>query len=463
MKKLAIALTGLTFFQFGLAQTQQTTAPQSYDLEAIYQLAAENNATYLAAQSTFDAAREAAPIAFGSLLPSINTGYDIGYTKNTGSSERETLNQTIGLTANQTLFNWSIWEVFSQSQYQVKADTIAFAQAQQDLVLNTAQVYFNVLQAQENLEYANANEKWNKELLTQTEQKFQSGLATQTDVQTIKAQYQTSVAQKVQAQSNLVTAFAQLEKLTGKNIAAIDNLKDGFPFDNPNPNNVDNWLQTAMKQNLAIIRSKYIQQAADAGVGITVGNFLPNANLSASISRLYNKNYNASSSSNGNSSSIGATANWNLLRGGSDYATYKQSKFLNDAAKFGVLEAERAVQADINITFNQVVTDVLLVQAYHQAVIAAQASVDDMKAGYEVGTQTIVDLLQQQQILFQAQQDYADAKFRYINDLLLLKQVAGNLVYQDIEMINPWLSNTALTDEPTAEQQQPTIPTSQNA
>lgn len=459
MKKIALALTSITFIQFGFAQTQATQAPQSYNLDAIYQLAAENNATYLAAQSTFDAARQTAPIAFGALLPSVNAGYSIGYTRNYGGSQNETLNQNIGLTANQLLFNWSTWEVFSQAQYQTKADAIAFAQAQQDLILNTAQVYFNVLQAQENLDYANANEQWNKELLSQTEQKFQSGLATQTDVQTIKAQYQTSVAQQVQAKSDLITAFANLEKLTGKNIAAVDSLKDGFPFDNPTPNDVNDWIATAMKQNLEIIRSQYIQQAADAGVGVTFGTFLPNASLSASIARLYDKNYNTSTNTNGNRSTIGATANWNLLNGGSDYASYKQSKFLNQAAQFGVLEAQRAVQADINITFNQVVTDVSLVQAYHQAVIAAQASVDDMKAGYEVGTQTIVDLLQQQQILFQAQQNYADAKFRYINDLLLLKKVAGNLIYDDIQIINPWLSNTSLTDEPSAEQNQSAITT----
>jgi outer membrane protein len=64
---------------------------------------------------------------------------------------------------------------------------------------------------------------------------------------------------------------------------------------------------------------------------------------------------------------------------------------------------------------------------------------DATQAGYEVGTRTIVDVLQSQSSVFDAQRNYAQARYKYVVSSLQLKQAAGVLKVSDVEEINRWL------------------------
>ena len=84
-------------------------------------------------------------------------------------------------------------------------------------------------------------------------------------------------------------------------------------------------------------------------------------------------------------------------------------------------------------------SDISQVKALRQAVISGESSLQATRAAYEVGTRTIVDLLTEQSNLFDSQQQYADAIFKYITDSLELKFQAGILTANDIRGINKWL------------------------
>jgi len=87
----------------------------------------------------------------------------------------------------------------------------------------------------------------------------------------------------------------------------------------------------------------------------------------------------------------------------------------------------------------QVLTDAARISARAQAITSAQSALDATQAGYEVGTRNIVDVLISQRTLYQAQRDYANARFDYINSMLRLKEVAGQLSPGDVEQLNRWL------------------------
>ena len=428
--------------------------PQSREnLSKVYQLAKANNGAYMAAEATFKSSQENVPIALGALLPNVTLGYvaQENYTSAPGTvsttdstttgpeKDKTYLTQSPSITATQALFNWSTWRGYTYAVFQAKADAITFAEAQQSLILTTAQDYFSILQEQDNLAYAKANESWNKELLNQIEEKYKVGLSAITDVQATKAQYEQAVATTVQAENNLATAYATMMQLTGKKISAIQNLSDQFPFDKPTPDNMQSWLKIALEQNLNLVQSQYLLQASKSSVSQAWGLFMPSASLNANASRALNYQGPANTASS-NTAYANVTLAWNVLNGGTDYATLKQANFNQSTAKFNLLEAQRETESALKTAYLNVMTDISQVEAYRQAVISAQASVEAMKASYEVGTNTIVDLLNQQQQLFDAQQQFSQSKYAYINDLLVLKQTAGVLSYQDIAAINQWLS-----------------------
>ena len=90
-------------------------------------------------------------------------------------------------------------------------------------------------------------------------------------------------------------------------------------------------------------------------------------------------------------------------------------------------------------TFRGTQASILEVQAREQAVVSAQSALEATEAGFEVGTRTIVDVLQSQRQLFQAQRDYSQARHDYILNRLRLEQAAGVLELNDIQGVNALL------------------------
>ena len=89
------------------------------------------------------------------------------------------------------------------------------------------------------------------------------------------------------------------------------------------------------------------------------------------------------------------------------------------------------------------VAGVTEVEARRLAVVSAQSALDASQVGLEVGTRTVLDVLQNQRTLFQAQVDYSEAKYRFLQNRLLLEQAAGTLDGTDVQDINRLLTADA--------------------
>ena len=80
------------------------------------------------------------------------------------------------------------------------------------------------------------------------------------------------------------------------------------------------------------------------------------------------------------------------------------------------------------------------VKALKQAVVSSEAALEATKVGFDVGTRTAVDLVVSQRTTSEARRNYSQSKYDYIIDTLSLKQAAGNLTTEDLELINDWLT-----------------------
>ncbi|MCB1599364.1 MAG: TolC family protein, partial [Xanthomonadales bacterium] len=110
-----------------------------------------------------------------------------------------------------------------------------------------------------------------------------------------------------------------------------------------------------------------------------------------------------------------------------------------DAAADRYEQEKRAVTRSTRNAFRAVAAGISEVEARKQAQISAQSALDATQAGFEVGTRTIVDVLISQQVLFQAQRDYARARHDYLLNSLRLKQAAGTITVADLQAVNALL------------------------
>ena len=86
-----------------------------------------------------------------------------------------------------------------------------------------------------------------------------------------------------------------------------------------------------------------------------------------------------------------------------------------------------------------VISGISRVNAFEQAVISSNKALEATQAGFEVGTRTIVDVLNSQRDLLRAKQSLYQARYDYILNGLRLKQAAGSLSATDIEGVNTYL------------------------
>ncbi|MDF2529448.1 MAG: type secretion protein TolC [Gammaproteobacteria bacterium] len=430
-----------------LISTLSLMATSSYatDLVEVYQQAAAHNATYQSALATYQAAKYGVPISRAALLPavSLSANTTANYEDPNAVNHYNTHGYTLTLT--QPIFDFGDWKAYTQAEYTLKQAAVTYAQAQQTLIMSVASSYFAVLEAQDQLRYAQKNETSLKEQMNQTEQQYKVGLKALTDVESTRASYESAIASTISAQNDLHNSIEALTVVTGQPEGDLAPLESNFPLIKPQPSNSDTWVQFGLQHNLDLESAELEAQIeklgidiAKAGTAATPG-YLPTVTGTGT----YGTNKD-NSNTNGNvttaSASLGVT--WDLFNSGETYATVKQADYTYQASAATLEETRRSTISSVRQSYLNILSDISQVQALNQAVISGESSLNATRQAYLVGTRTIVDVLTQQSNLFQSQQEYATAIYTYINDSLSLKQNAGTLNQQDIAAINQWLVHT---------------------
>ena len=422
---------------------KQKKSDSKYNLFEIYELAYKNNNRFQAEVARFQAQEKSIPISLGALLPSVTATYN--YAENysnpavfTESKEYRTFGPE--LNASQILFDWSAWKTYTASQYTLKANAIVLAQAQQKLMTNTVAHYFSVLRNKELLKVSLASLKWNKKLFHQTEKKYNAHLASITDWQSAKANYEQAKAQVAHDKSKLKTAILNLKRLTTIKIEAIENLKPNIPLIIPKPKDPEAWAQLANKGNLKVVQNEFLLQVAKEHISMAWGEFLPTLAAVGSLSKI--TSFQNLEPLQPTTSSVGIKASWSLINGGSDYATLEEKELMSEQAKFTLEQSKLTAESTIQEIYFNIETDIEMIKAFRSAIKAGRYAVKTMKSQYEVGTSTIVDLLNQQHKYVKSQYQLTETIYQYINNLISLKKQAGILTLEDVKKINAWLEKS---------------------
>ncbi|MAS25659.1 MAG: hypothetical protein CMI08_04445 [Oceanospirillaceae bacterium] len=422
------------------------------DLSTIYQQAASNDAEIAAARAIREANSYNVTIARGALLPQAQ----ISYSQTSISSEADSIDLVSGgyvktdkdydlssleVSASQTLFNLNSWYTYQAAVSGDDAAGLQLQLAEQQLLLRTAQAYFNVLRAQDNLSTAQAEEKAVKRSLEQTKQRFEVGLIAITDVHEAQAGYDLSYVNLLGQEAALDISYEALEQLTGQRFEDVSPLKADVAMEMPQPANAADWVQSGLDKYAGVL----IAEASKDGVRLqrnaARSNHLPSVSLFGSYTDADQAPFVGDDPTDSTVTAIGVKISMPLLAGGSLYGQSKQSALNYAAADYQLEKQRRDVKQNIRSLFRQVQTDTLNIKARKQAITSAQSALEATQTGYKVGTRNIVEVLNAQKNLFSAQRDYANARYDYIINLLSLKFYAGTLNEGDIQTLNSWLAS----------------------
>jgi outer membrane protein len=418
----------------------------------IYNEALENDPTFKAAEYSYLADKEIVVQGRAALLPSItlsgSTNWNEYYQDDVLQQEYNSFSKSARVS--QPLFRLDTWFNFKRSKSLTNAAEAEFAYEQQNLILRTAELYFGVLRAIDNLNAAISEEKAIKKQLDQAQQRYEVGLSAITGVQEAQLAYDLSKAARINNEGNLFSAREALNALIGREIFSLDELGENLQISSPFPNSKEDWVNLALKNNYQLKASYLRKDAAKSNARSAASNHLPKIDIVGSGSDSETNQFNYEGFSiNGQGIPVPAvTGRRNyaiqlsvpIFQGGAVSSRRKQAYSQYNQADENTLFTERRIIQEVRSQFSNVNTLVASVNAQKQAVISATSALEATQVGYKVGTRNVVDLLQAEKNLYSAEKNLANAKYDYILANLRLALAAGTIDPGDIIEINNLLN-----------------------
>ena len=422
-----------------------TTNCIAADLLSVYGLAEKNDPSYLQELASYRATLESKPQAMSQLLPTVSLSadttrhdQDISSASAFGSAGEVNFNSRgYTLSVSQPVFRRDRFIALKQADSEIKQAEAELTQAQQDLIVRVAERYFDVLSALDNLEFSRAEVKSLSRQLEQAKQRFEVGLSAITDVQEAQAGYDLAVAQEILALNTIDNAQEAMREITGDYVTEFDALGTNLALVRPDPEAIESWTSLSLDQNLGMVAAMHAAETARNEIKRQAAGHYPTLDLVGSHG--YDSSGGRFGSTKTQASSIGLELNIPLYSGGSVSSQTREAHENYNIAIHSLEQARRSAQRLTRQAYLGVISGISQVKALNQAVISSESALEATEAGFEVGTRTAVDVVASQRTTSEARRDYSQAKYNYILDTLRLKQAAGTLSPDDIQLINGWL------------------------
>jgi len=432
-------------------------AARATDLLQVYEMARNSDPQLAIAESTRLVNREGQVQARAALLPQLNgsAGVTQLHRELEGVPGRSTTKQRqYGIQGSQTIFNWSQFSNLRAQRDVAQAAEFTLESAKNDLITRTSAAYFQVLVGIESLAAAETNEAAAKKQFDYADKRLEVGLAPITDVHEARAEYDQARADTINARNTLKDYYQALTELTGKPVGGLRALPEEFRPEVPVAYaNVDQLVATAIADNPALKAQQLKVSAAQSQVNAARAGHLPTLNLSANLGRT--KSWSGGAvvdTADGNfmtnnrdidTDSIGITLSIPIFAGGATQSAVRQALSQRDVQQDTYEQQKRALDRNTRNAYQTVVAGISEVEARRLAVVSAQAAYDASQVGLEVGTRTVLDVVQNQRTLFQAQLNYAQSRYNFLQSRLLLGQAIGKLGISDLQDVNRLLSQDA--------------------
>lgn len=443
------------------------------NLEEIFALARKNDAEWAAKKQKYLADREKLEQAYGSLLPTadlngswgkqfyesetpsidggINQGIVCAGLNNvstaqefldlctTSTTTREDYTATIyDLTLAQPLLRMDRWNRYKRAKSMDNAAKADLAYYQQELMIRSAEAYFGVLRAEEEMRLTKSEEKTLRTQLTEIKNRYKLGLMRDTDVFELQAQHDIAKAAVIVAQSQVEVVKENMAMLTGSYIDIVNPLPKDIPIEPPQPYELSEWEEFAKKTNYQLIAAQYASEAAEKELSEKKSGHAPTADL---FLRYEHRDVGGGFTPSSDTTTIGVRVSVPLYTGGITSSQVREADYRVQESKHNVNLALRNALRETRQYHTQVNANVASVQARLRAVKSNNSSLRAIKNGWQEGIRTMSDALAAQRKVFQARKEYSVSRYDYILNTLKLKKAAGVLSPDDLQTLNSWLDS----------------------
>jgi protease secretion system outer membrane protein len=430
----------------GAAFACVTVSAWGFDLLDAYRDALENDASFRAARSALQAARENLPQARAGLLPQVSANAQ--RTRN-NIDQRQllpgggALDRNFYYTADaatlalrQPLYRRVNWAQLSFAEAQVAAAEAAFEKDRQDAGLRVAQAYFDVLFAQTRVRVLEAQLEAVTGQLKLAERAFATGAGTRTDIDDARARALQAKAGLTEANYALDNARRTLASLIGKTPRPLADVAQArLSLAPAEPAVLDHWLRQMEAANPEIASLRHQVEMARQDIEKQRAGHHPTLDLIAA--RQYGSNDTTTTiNTRSTIDYLGVQVAIPIFSGGGVSAAVRQAEANLDRAQFQFEAARQRIGVDTQKFFHGVAQGGDKVRAFEAALEAAEQAVVSSRKGFEAGTRTQVDILDALQRVAEATRALAQVRYEFLLNRMLLAAAAGQLDDESVTRVN---------------------------
>lgn len=397
--RLAIAgMLGALAGSPALAQTMDAALARAYSA----------NPTLNAQRATVRATNENVPQALSGYRPRVTASADIGASitdgdtpfnaQGTGSPHSRSTTRLnprgAGVQVDQNIFDGGkTRSSVSQAESQVLGARATLQNTEQNVLLDAATSYMNVLRDTAILNLNRNNVEVLEEQLRQTRDRFQVGEVTRTDVAQAEARLSQAQSQAILAESNLKTSIARFRQNIG---IEPKQLAPGRPVENLLPKSLPAALNAALTAHPAIIAALHGVDAAELQVKVTEADLYPVLGVRGTVQQRYDNQFFGD---NRTSASAVATLTIPLYEGGQVYSRTRQAKETAGQRRIEVDTSRDTVRAAVVSAWGGHEAAKAQITAAQAQVQAAETALAGVREEAKVGQRTTLDVLNAQQEL----------------------------------------------------------------
>jgi len=396
---------------FGLSATAGAET-----LQDALRLAYENNPRLEAQRTQSKIAQEQLAQARAQRRPQVNLSGSIGYqnidNNRTGFfTGQEGTNPTSSaqLQATQPLYTGGqIKAGINQAKAGIKSTDAQLDAVRQDLFLQTITGYVDVLRDREAVRIRENNVEVLMEQVQAANDRFEVGEITRTDVALSEARLEGSKANLAGAQAQLEGSLAAYYFLTGTDAGELAPAppQPDLPF------TIEEATESALDNSPDIIAAKFAERAAGEAVKGAYGRLKPSVSIvgTAAAQEDYLDSFGLNSRQRDTSASVVAQARIPLFEGGLVRSQVRSAKLERRRARNQIDNLQRQVQAQVAQAWYGYKASLIAIEASIRQEEAAAIAYEGAKEELAVGVRTTLDVLDQEQELFEARLNVVQAE-----------------------------------------------------
>jgi len=325
------------------------------------------------------------------------------------------------VSATQTLYNgYQTANKVRQAESQVMGARETLRVTEQQVLLDSATAYMNLLRDQAILALNRSNVEVLTEQLKQTRDRFNVGEVTRTDVAQAESRLAAGRSQLLNAQSNEVTSVANYRRVIGVDPGK---LAAGTPVDRFSPGVLKTAIDQGEQQSPSVLAAMYGVDFAQLGVKVSEGSLYPNLSVTASASKNFDPVYNVSKQT---LASVVGTLTVPIYQGGGEYSLIRQSKETLGQQRLNLDMNRDQARETVVQSWGQLDASKAEIESTTAQVNAAEIALNGVREEARVGQRTTLDVLNAQQELVNARVALVTAQHdRVVASYTLLAAVGG--------------------------------------